>query len=427
MTFSSLPDIMTFASWTTMMYDYFLTLDQEVTHVWPLKWSLSLVLFYVNRYSLFIDQHLMVAFYRVMGKPEVCRALSQGNTWSSAIGGNVVYTVIFLQTCAIWHKRRSIVIVASMLLFIKIASSLILIHLHFETWRYGVTPPDNHCWIGSTGPYLRYFSLTVFLTEAGTIGLTLARARYHLEGSREPWVHQLYQNGVYHSLCVLLLSLINAIIPHAAPRYAGSFLRPQRVLESVLCTRLLFVILAQRHRRAEASCGCKCNCQYGRGGDGSGLVSNKTTINEPSAPELANCECDCGDSNCPCCKPSEDGVFTSVFGLETMTWIGGRAPPDAHGDVGQEEVKMCTIREEDDDMEIGTEWECDASGRATGGGRHCLSRATSEGSFYASGSGLRSQRSSMFCDVGVQRSEEYELQTLHQGRRRVEPSPDQVV
>jgi hypothetical protein len=62
---------------------------------------------------------------------------------------------------------------------VRLCFSALAVNLFLTFISDGITEADGKCRISSTKPYLRYHSLAVFLTEACTIGLTLARARYH--------------------------------------------------------------------------------------------------------------------------------------------------------------------------------------------------------------------------------------------------------
>ncbi|EAU82278.2 hypothetical protein CC1G_08890 [Coprinopsis cinerea okayama7 len=114
--------------------------------------------------------------------------------------------------------------------------------------EWSVKEPYGRCVGTAQTHYPRYVYLVVFLSEAVTIGLTLVKACQHIRRSNSSWVSQLYKNGILYSICVLLFSLLNVIFPFTtSPVYAGLFVRPQRVAESVLCNRVVFVILRQQN------------------------------------------------------------------------------------------------------------------------------------------------------------------------------------
>jgi hypothetical protein len=46
----------TFRTTALYSYDYIMTLDQEINHIWTKKWSLSTLIFALNRYTTLILQ-----------------------------------------------------------------------------------------------------------------------------------------------------------------------------------------------------------------------------------------------------------------------------------------------------------------------------------------------------------------------------------
>ncbi|EAU82277.2 hypothetical protein CC1G_08889 [Coprinopsis cinerea okayama7 len=170
------------------------------------------------------------------------------------MGGNIAYTITYLQTCAIWRRKRCIVIPLLFVLIGKVLVSIVLIHLHLEAIIWDTDPePVGKCKGIARTKYPRYIYLSVFISETFTIGLTLVKAFEHVRQSGSSWVHQLYKNGILYSVCVLLLSILNAVMPFVSPVHSGIFVRPQRVMESVLCSRIVFVILKQQRRRYSTS------------------------------------------------------------------------------------------------------------------------------------------------------------------------------
>ncbi|KAG2008823.1 hypothetical protein CC2G_014213 [Coprinopsis cinerea AmutBmut pab1-1] len=97
-----------------------------------------------------------------------------------------------------------------------------------------------------------FSALTSSLTAtSATVCCTLVKAFEHVRRSNSLWVSQLYRNGILYSLCMLILSLCNMIVsemPLKDPVYTGVMTRPQRVMESILCSRVFFVILEYRKR-----------------------------------------------------------------------------------------------------------------------------------------------------------------------------------
>ncbi|KAJ7689623.1 hypothetical protein B0H17DRAFT_1331723 [Mycena rosella] len=77
---------------------------------------------------------------------------------------------------------------------------------------------------------------------------------YSMRYSRESWIVQLYRDGMLFYAYLLAISIANILVPVLAPSMLSNWLAtavlspvvpfpsPQRVLHSVLCTRVLLLI-----------------------------------------------------------------------------------------------------------------------------------------------------------------------------------------
>ncbi|KAG2009419.1 hypothetical protein CC2G_012358 [Coprinopsis cinerea AmutBmut pab1-1] len=204
---------------TLLIFDYALTFPTEVSAVWPsrlLSWGPPL--FYVNRYVPICTQVLMLILNVKVHTQDLCRRIYIIAMWSIIVGVNTAHTVIYLQTCAIWANKRSVVYPLLFLLLAKITVSCILnqMQLARSTYvdSYLFNPPLTGCLVLSTEFVARWTYVVVFISEALTIGVTLVKAMQHIRRSNSSWVIQLYRNGILYSLVVVVLSLANTIIPN---------------------------------------------------------------------------------------------------------------------------------------------------------------------------------------------------------------------
>ncbi|KAG2009420.1 hypothetical protein CC2G_012358 [Coprinopsis cinerea AmutBmut pab1-1] len=201
---------------TLLIFDYALTFPTEVfpipcktllklnlnqvSAVWPsrlLSWGPPL--FYVNRYVPICTQVLMLILNVKVHTQDLCRRIYIIAMWSIIVGVNTAHTVIYLQTCAIWANKRSVVYPLLFLLLAKITVSCILnqMQLARSTYvdSYLFNPPLTGCLVLSTEFVARWTYVVVFISEALTIGVTLVKAMQHIRRSNSSWVIQLYRNG----------------------------------------------------------------------------------------------------------------------------------------------------------------------------------------------------------------------------------------
>ncbi|EAU91984.2 hypothetical protein CC1G_05971 [Coprinopsis cinerea okayama7 len=125
---------------------------------------------------------------------EVCERLYRGWLWLAAISGNVAH---------------------------------IFDPFSFEPIAYG-------CRMAATQFVSRWVFMIVFISEF--LAATMVKAVQHLRQSNSSWVSELYKNGIMFSV---------SILPSALYRDFGS-----STMESVLCNRVMFIILKQRRLNA---------------------------------------------------------------------------------------------------------------------------------------------------------------------------------
>ncbi|EAU90804.2 hypothetical protein CC1G_09281 [Coprinopsis cinerea okayama7 len=185
-----------YVSWACIavaIYDYFLTFVEEVESVWRSRWSIGVSLFYLNRYLVFVDQALLAE-------------------WA-------------------------------------IVNGISVSHAEFRT------NPNGQCLVTGSANYVFYTYLLICITEFITIGFTIAKAGEHIRRARSSWVVQLYRSGIIHCIVIFILSISNMVLPKLDLQnriYIGIMTRPQRVMESILCNRVLFVIFRHRRRRSRS-------------------------------------------------------------------------------------------------------------------------------------------------------------------------------
>ncbi|KAH6897892.1 hypothetical protein BKA70DRAFT_1315020 [Coprinopsis sp. MPI-PUGE-AT-0042] len=242
---------------TLLVYDYLITLSREVKYVWSAPWTRTpgLPLFYINRYLPFGSHISLVMFGVVTSDARLCSVLFPVSLWLGAIHITVTHGIMYLQTCALWSNQRKIVIPFGILLLIQTTIACVLLGLQLKATSYydngdlGPPSPNQGCIITASIFLTRWTFLVVFISETLTIGVIGWKAFDHLRRSNSPWVYQLYQNGIIYLLVILALSMGNVIMPnltHLPPIYTAILAPIQTTLQTVLCSRVMFIILRQQ-------------------------------------------------------------------------------------------------------------------------------------------------------------------------------------
>ncbi|KAJ7603953.1 hypothetical protein DFH06DRAFT_1391716 [Mycena polygramma] len=252
---------------TILVYDLLCTLDQEILYVWPRPWSMSTALFIFNRYLPFVDTFLSISgqtafphsslpglkhptakFSRI--SPEACLVRNKAVGWLSLFGVMLSESILILRTYAIWERKRSVLIFLCGLAFCTFLPIIVFVYLETQSLIYTPDPSDGlGCFLSHAGSILIYGYLMIMISETAIAVLTAIKAYRDLRRSRVRWIEKLYKDGMLFYVYLLLISLANVMVPILAPTMFANWLAtPQRVLHSVLCTRVLLLILRQRRR-----------------------------------------------------------------------------------------------------------------------------------------------------------------------------------
>ncbi|KAJ6590392.1 hypothetical protein DFH09DRAFT_205088 [Mycena vulgaris] len=150
-----------------------------------------------------------------------------------------------LRTYAIWERRRA-VLVFSIVLFLGTAiPAAVIWQIELNSVEY-LASDGMGCSIIHAGAIIIFAYLMVVISETAIAILTAIRAYRDLCWSHQPWIVQLYQDGMLFYVYLLAISVGNILVPISAPSRFSNWLLPvQLVLHSVLCTRVLLFLRRQ--------------------------------------------------------------------------------------------------------------------------------------------------------------------------------------
>ncbi|EPQ53184.1 hypothetical protein GLOTRDRAFT_131464 [Gloeophyllum trabeum ATCC 11539] len=258
------------ATGTILVYDYLCTLDDEVEYVWKSRQTLGTVLFFLNRYTPFIDTFVSLNLLTARHSREECERNFKVVLWLITLGTLISESILCLRTYALWERRRSIGMTLAIVYGLIFSAGVGVVSLEADSLVYE-DPPEP----GVAGCFLRHASAIVFIdyvlvlvAETIMAILTVIKAVQHLRHTRSPMVVTLYRDGILFYFMLLgkspsrsfppasltprsAITIVNVIIPVAGPPALTNWLAtPQRVMHSILCTRvLLFILKSPSHQR----------------------------------------------------------------------------------------------------------------------------------------------------------------------------------
>ncbi|KAF5325981.1 hypothetical protein D9611_000441 [Ephemerocybe angulata] len=193
-----------------LAYDYIITLDQEVNYVWKSPWTIGLPLFYMNRYIPFIDVGLIVGFPFHHMTEEQCNTQVQTATWIMLIPTFFGQTIIALRTCALWQNNISVVASMIMLMLSTLVVTCVLIAKQMNHMQFAPAPSFiNGCHI-MYDPFdtTLYLYVALFATELKNQHRRLRRRPQHV-------LHSMFCNRVVLQILKHRVSIQESMRPRA--------------------------------------------------------------------------------------------------------------------------------------------------------------------------------------------------------------------
>ncbi|KAJ3976602.1 hypothetical protein EV361DRAFT_268474 [Lentinula raphanica] len=226
---------------TVLVYDYFCTLEQEVELIWSNPFGLASIMFLVNRYAPFVDTFLSVNMsFNPAITAEQCAIQTRAVSWLMTIGIVHSELILMLRTYALWGRRRSILILLTFLAVGFLIPAIILTKLEVSSEHF-IAFHGCHISTAKNIIFLAFCLLTVYETLLSI--LTAVQACKHLRQTRSPWVTKLYKDGLVYYFYLLVLSCTNIVFYRLAPAFGPWLATLQRIMYSVFCNRVLFLII----------------------------------------------------------------------------------------------------------------------------------------------------------------------------------------
>ncbi|KAF7305600.1 hypothetical protein HMN09_00813200 [Mycena chlorophos] len=230
-----------------LAYDWFLTLDREISAIWSNPRSIGTVVFLVNRYLPFVDILVSTTSRFQFLSPESCLVRNKFVGWMSLIGICISEGILLLRTYAIWGRSRTVLIILCAVWACTVIPALVVTQIELASLVY--VPADGvGCELAQAGSIIIFAYILLMLSETTIVILTALRAYRDLRNQNlhRGWLIQLYKDGLFFYFYLLAISIANVLVPILGPEYMANWLAsPQRVLHSVLTTRVLLLIRGQ--------------------------------------------------------------------------------------------------------------------------------------------------------------------------------------
>ncbi|KAJ6613194.1 hypothetical protein B0H10DRAFT_2049864 [Mycena sp. CBHHK59/15] len=251
---------------TILLYDYVLTLDQEVARFWCKGLTWGSFFFYLNRYtSLFGTIPILVEFFLTTTDPSkkaMCKGFESYHQYFALLSQVMVAIMLIMRTYAL-YERKKIVLAFTILVTVGAAAFALWVlftgvthdTLSSELRAFGcpsATPHDTNLRTAAAWSGLLIFDVMIF-------SLTLYKALTH-HARRGDLLTVLIRDGsVYFSLMIVSNACNIGTYTMSGPLLSGSATSLTNVVSSVMISRLMLnlrdpgIRLPQRRSRSRAT------------------------------------------------------------------------------------------------------------------------------------------------------------------------------
>ncbi|KAF8887348.1 hypothetical protein BD779DRAFT_1672799 [Infundibulicybe gibba] len=174
------------ASVAVLIYDWFLTIDLELTLVWKAPWNLGTLLYILARYPTFIE--MLPQLYRML-----------------AISGVVAEVLVMVCVWAIWGKTRKMAIFLIILIIGAVATATVGLRSDQSSETHiapGILPPNiPGCQVIPQGTHSMIYMdfLAVVILESVLLSLVLFKAVQHSRNySSASFVSECFRHGLLY-------------------------------------------------------------------------------------------------------------------------------------------------------------------------------------------------------------------------------------
>lgn len=251
------------ASYTVAAFEWLITIDLEILHVWNSPWTVTKVVFLINRYLPIVDFCLGYSVKHAT-HIDTCRTLTKAFTWIYIIGVYVADYILAIRTCAVWGFNKILIAV----LVLAQAGSFF-----FNVYYFNVDitvkgliriPPLDGCFLVQPeghGIFIEFTILAVYDTAMLILMIYPTIKEYSRQRqigektlvSGSEIVASIIAEGAVFYAYLMFLSIATLIIVLEVPDNVLLFLLPSRVIREVLACRVLLHIRQLTDSRSQSA------------------------------------------------------------------------------------------------------------------------------------------------------------------------------
>ncbi|KAF9443566.1 hypothetical protein P691DRAFT_778802 [Macrolepiota fuliginosa MF-IS2] len=243
---------LTLAGMVIIIFDWLLTFEMEVSHIWQAPWNRMKVLYILSRYMPFIDVTAATLFMSGGVLPvETCEKIYQCAGVMFCIGDAIADLIFTLRTWVVWGKSKSLGTgLAAFYVVIWVVAIPTPFVLYLRTIVYAPSPAPHilGCLSQSVGLLFSVSFAGSMLFNLVMLLLMIIRAiSWYRLGAKSDLTRMIYRDGIIYYVYTFIFSTLNFLVILKFPKdYTDLLFTMDRVLHSVLSCRVVLHIRQQR-------------------------------------------------------------------------------------------------------------------------------------------------------------------------------------
>ncbi|EJD44302.1 hypothetical protein AURDEDRAFT_114356 [Auricularia subglabra TFB-10046 SS5] len=231
------------------IYDFVITIGDEMELIWPSGFSVTEVLYYAARYTAWLEVIEELAFWYGNLDRRRCQVFGGYHAFSVVFGMVMSQSLIIVRTWAIWNGKRSIKIA-----FILFCSACLAICAYLSVeWMNNTTfyvtgelsPVLRGCAISNPYIYVYVGWIMFCCSDMTLLALTAVRCWQHLQPGSARLTVSLYRDAFAIFFIVLMLAIANLVVTlTAAEHYQVLLYGVERMLYTILACRMMLNLRA---------------------------------------------------------------------------------------------------------------------------------------------------------------------------------------
>ncbi|KIK75771.1 hypothetical protein PAXRUDRAFT_835556 [Paxillus rubicundulus Ve08.2h10] len=223
-------------------FDYFYQLEDEVTFIWRMGWSVGKALFVPTRYipCILIPLTLFGTFSTNINV-DTCEGLLYFLVVLEAVAITLSEVTFGLRSYVMWNQNRAVLVIYCCVAAAYIASFVFILQSFLPSVTYGEAPLPAISGCYKTGGSTIVFAsfVVIMLTEAVTTALTLYRALRNFWHTPNALVRSVTRDGVFYCVSMFSMSIANVLLIFFLPLQYGDMIAVyQTVMHTMLATRM---------------------------------------------------------------------------------------------------------------------------------------------------------------------------------------------